>query len=143
MPTAAQVAKIKAVADDARGHPAVRKIAIDKLEALRRSHPHLFHRPASAASASQGATRGRAPAPVKGKARFLDLANWRETANGNVSIVITVRGVEYRVVLFQHKQTPTWGWLIIDTDDGEETFSGRYPTRDEAHMDAWEALCAL
>lgn len=47
---AAQIAKIKAVADDVRGHPAIRRVAQDKLEA-RRSHPHLFQSLARARAA--------------------------------------------------------------------------------------------
>lgn len=49
----------------------------------------------------------------------MDPSNWTATANGNASIFLTLRGVELRVVLFDHKKTSTWGWLIIELDDGD------------------------
>jgi hypothetical protein len=63
----------------------------------------------------------------------MDISRWRETANGNLLIVIVVRGVGYRVVLFKHKKTPTFGALRINTDTDESTFMrGWHPTREEA-----------
>ena len=112
---AAQIAKIKAVADDVRGHPAIRRVAQDKLEA-RRSHPHLFQSSARARAADGlEPLCGRRGAELE----FMDPSNWTATANGNASIFLTLRGVELRVVLFDHKKTSTWGWLIIELDDGD------------------------
>jgi hypothetical protein len=34
----------------------------------------------------------------------MDAPQWRETANGNLSILLIVKGAEYRVVLFKHKK---------------------------------------
>jgi hypothetical protein len=91
----------------------------------------------------------RTPAPpkpltAKDRARFMDVRNWRETSNGNPSILLMVKGAEYRVVLFKHKKTPTFGALRINTDTDESTFMrGWRPTREEARLGAWRELAAL
>ena len=107
MPIVAQIAKIKALAEDARA-TLIRKVALDKLAALRRSHPHPFQRPARKAKPCPAHA-----SPAKRRARFMDIDNWGPTAGGNVSIVVTVKGIEFRVVIFQYKQTPMWGWMLM------------------------------
>lgn len=86
------------------------------------------------------------PAPSdKDRARFLDINRWRQTANGNLSTLVAMaRGQGCRIVLFQHKKTPTFGRLRIDLETDEEVFSKvRYATRDAALEGAWRDLCAI
>jgi hypothetical protein len=147
------IRKIALVAGDERGDPHVREIAWSKLEAFRRSHPHLFviETPEdSAAPWSDVADVEEKPAaPTKGpvnklKARFMDHMSWSDTAKGNPSIEVTRKGVAYKVVLFEYKRSPEVGFLIIDEDTGEQTFSPvRFKTYVEARAGSWEALCAL
>jgi hypothetical protein len=141
-----------------RANPRMREIALDKLAAFRISHPHLFLEvEKSAGSWSDVADVGgdddaswkaaEAARLAKTRTRFMDMDNWRESGAGNPTIGnVAMKGVEYRVVLFRHKKTPTFGYLIIevDADEDAETFSNvRYATQNEAHRAAWEALCAL
>lgn len=150
MPTVDLILKIARLAGDERGDPRIREIAHAKLANLKAAYPHLFvletpTEPApwsDVADVADGAPPS--PPPTKGKARFMDIRNWDVTAAGNATITVTVRGVGFKVVLFKHKRTPTWGYLLIDTDTDVETFSNvRYPTEVGAHEAAWEALEAL
>jgi hypothetical protein len=154
MPTRELVLKIARLAGDERGDAATRAIAFAKLEALRAEHPHLFVLEESPPTAEDAAPWSdvadvaddapQAPPPTKGKARFMDIRNWKATAAGNPTITATVRGVEFRVVLFKYKRSPAYGFLIINTDTDKETFSERrYPTEVAAHEGAWDALSAI
>jgi hypothetical protein len=102
--------------------------------------------PASSPTSPPRPSPGPAPTPfsAREKAIFLDLDQWDETANGNPTIVMRARGRRMRVVLFKHKQTPTFGYLITDIAAEAKTFSNvRYPNRAGALLGAWEALCAI
>jgi hypothetical protein len=154
------IRKIALVAGDERGHPRIREIAFGKLAAFKISHTHLFVLPMSEDDPEgeddappwsdvadvEGVRGPPPPAPLtaKDRARFMDAQNWRETTNGNVSILIMVNDIEYRVVLFKHKKTPTFGALRIDTDTDQTTFMhGWWLTREEARLGAWQELAAL
>jgi hypothetical protein len=134
------VRKIALLASDERAHLRIREIAFEKLAAFKLSHPHLFvlatPKPALRQAQDEGendaswsdvadvpgARTEPAPLSARDRARFMDAQNWRETSNGNVSILITVKEVEYRVVLFKHKKTPTFGALRINTKTDQTTF---------------------
>ena len=70
----------------------------------------------------------------------MDLSNWKPTANGNPSISISLRGWQRRVVIFKHRETLLWRWLIMVEDGYEEFSQDSWPTEAEAQMDAWDAL---
>lgn len=152
MPTHELLIKIAKLAGDERGNPMVRQIALDKLAAFQQTHPHLFWiegegDPLPWTDVATDADAPEPPAPpisANDKARFMNVAKWMRTANGNLSIVIAVKGVDYRVVLFKYKKTPMFGWLRIDVDIDAQVFSQmKYATHDEARIGAWEALCAI
>lgn len=140
-----RLAKIKALADDERGHPEVRQRAREKLEAVRKSHPDLFSE----------APKWRDVPPVDPRVHgmrrdpayeyyvFTDLSLWDETKSGHKAHSVFHNGVNYRIVLFPHKKTPTWGWMRMDSRFGNAVFSGRFATVGEAHGDAWANLMAL
>jgi hypothetical protein len=112
--------KIAILAGDERGEPMVRAVAFDKLEAYRLSHPHPFVLP------QEG------PKTMRRPGRML------------VTLRAPARRLPYRVVVFKHKKTPTFGALRINTMTDASTFiHGWWPTRDEALLGAWQALRAL
>jgi hypothetical protein len=155
------IMEIAALAGDERAHPAVRQVAFNKLAAFQETHPHLFWMPGQdeprepepgppmwtdVPYASDVASAASAPPPPSGPpAWFTDLSGWDTTTKGNPTIVITESGKpDYRIVLFAHKRSPTFGWLRINTSPDIEVFSQtRYATRDEALRASLETLCAI
>lgn len=138
----ARIAKIKALAEDARGDPATRARAQEKLTVLRTLHPHLFEAEKPKFHNVQQDPR------VHGMRRdqayeyyiFTDLSLWGETKAGNKVHHAYHKGIIYRIVLFQHHKTPTWGWMRINDTQGGTVFSQRFGTMEEAHADAWANL---
>jgi hypothetical protein len=46
------------------------------------------------------------------QARFFDINRWRKTAKGDLSMEIEdVRGDEWRIVIYQRKKSPSYGWM--------------------------------
>ncbi len=150
--TPQKIAAIRALADDARGDPATRAIAQNKLEQYRISHPELFEQ-----WKPQRETRTKNPYAQYShknpgtqnsedfeRFRFMDLSMWGRTVAGNPTAMATRGGLAYRIILFEHKKTPTWGWLRIETQSGDETFSRvKFATMQEAHRDAWNSLSRI
>jgi hypothetical protein len=123
--------KVKAVADDPRGDPATRAAAIARLAKLKPPTPFNQRNP------------GLQPSFDYERYTFMDLSNWSRTANGNRSHVVTHKGKTYRIVLFEYKQVPDYGWLRIGVGDPARDFSGRFHSLGEAHRDAWTSLMKL
>jgi hypothetical protein len=153
MPTRELILKIARLAGDERGDAATRAIAYAKLADLKAAHPHLFvietpednDAPWSEVADVEDAPPTPAGGPVdKRKARFMDHSSWSDTAKGNPCIEVTRKGVAYKVVLFEYKKSPMIGFLLINEDTDEQTFSNaRYKTYGEARLGAWEALCSI
>jgi hypothetical protein len=134
-----KLAKIRALADDPRGDPATRAIA---QAALKRYAEEVNARPKP--DAPQFVDRrhpGMKTSPEYDRYRFLDLGSWRKTVNGNPTFSITIKGKVWKVVLFQHKKTLTYGWMRVNVITEETEFSGRkFSTMAEAHQDIWKIL---
>jgi hypothetical protein len=74
---------------------------------------------------------------------FMDLGAWKKSAKGNPVFNIVRGGIPYRIVIFRHKKTPTWGWMRVNTLDDKVEFSHHFATMGEAHSAAWRMLTAL
>ena len=138
--------KIQRLADDARGHPEIRQRAKEKLAATRLSHPHLFAQPKPAfhdVPPPDPRVPGMKTSALYERQKFLDLGQWGRTKADNLIQTVYRGGIVYRVVLFQHKKTPTWGWMLINEFRDTTEFSGRFRTLGEAHADAWAHVSAL
>jgi hypothetical protein len=137
------IQKIKRLADDARGDPATRARAKEKLEAYRGSHPHLFETPKAGKPPREPRVHGLRTDPVYDYYVFTDLGQWDKTKNGNLTYLIYHKGINYRIILFKHKRTDTYGWLRVDTFNDKTEFSGRFGTIGEAQGDAWATLMTI
>ena len=71
---------------------------------------------------------------------FTDLGRWGRTKSGNLVFNIYHQGINYKIVLFKHKRTDTYGWMRVDTFNDKTEFSGRFTTIGEAQGDAWASL---
>ena len=148
MSTAEIIKKIRAVADDKRGDPRTRAVAQAKLEAYKLSHPHLFATTAPWDDIPEDHPPPRNPqdpgikvSEEYAKFRYMDLGNWGQSSKGNPMHLINHKGRAYRVVLFSHKKTPTFGFLIVDVQRDATTFSDLfYKTISEAHRGAWDLI---
>jgi hypothetical protein len=134
--TPAKLEKIRALANDVRGDAATRAIALAALKRYAAPEPAVHDIPPLRNQPHPGMRRS----PDYEKYVFMDLGQWKTSANGNLTYVITRGGRTYRIVLFKHKKTPTWGWLKIHIDTDQTEFSGRFQTMGAAHRDAWEHL---
>lgn len=134
------IQKIKRLADDARGDPATRARAQEKLAAYRGSHPHLFEEPKPRKPPPDPLVRGMRTDPVYDYYVFTDLGRWGCTKSGNLVFNIYHQGINYKIVLFKHKRTDTYGWMRVDTFNDKTEFSGRFTTIGEAQGDAWANL---
>jgi hypothetical protein len=137
-----KLAKIRALANDVRGDPATRAIAKAALKRYASSdaaipEQELWNNARNPPNPRMQNT------PEYNRFRFMDLSNWRTTANGNPTHLIVHKGKSYRVVLFKHKKRPTHGWMRIDTITDATEFSGAFKTVEEAHADAWKSLLAI
>jgi hypothetical protein len=135
-----KLAKIRALANDPRGDPATRSIAQAALK--RYAETDRNEKPSASPYRNPPNPRMRT-SPEYDKYRFMDLGNWRTTANGNPTHLIVHKGKSYRVVLFKHKKRPTHGWMRIDVITEATEFSGAFKTVEEAHADAWKSLMAI
>jgi hypothetical protein len=133
-----RISKIQALADDERGHPEVRQRAKEWLRAHHvKPPPPKFHdvKPTPV-------VHGMRRDPTYEYYVFTDLSLWDRTKSGNRTYVVAHKGINYRIVLFQHKKSPTWGWMRA-TDGAEPVFSGRFSTITEAQADSWADLMAI
>jgi hypothetical protein len=146
------IAKIRKVAEDLRGEPAIRKVARLKLESFQKTHPHLFEPPKPWAPPPRSPqpkspqNSGMRPSPQWQAYVYFDMSRWKETSSGNLSAVASANGVAYRMILFRYKTTGEWGWIRFTVGEGPESklFSpNRYATREEAHKDSWAHLQSL
>lgn len=137
--TPEKLAKIRALAEDARGDPAIRAVAQAVLKRYAQPEP----KPAfeDVPPFVDPRVEGMRTSAEYDRWRFMDLGSWKRTVNGNPTHVITVKNRTWRIVLFKHKKTPTWGWMKIDTiRGGDPEFSGKFTTMAAAHGDAWKTL---
>jgi hypothetical protein len=124
--------KIRAVAADERGDPRTRAIAQQMLRALEPA-PKL----------KPDVVEGLKQPPHYIRRNYMDFGLWRKTEAGNPSYLVAHGGRAYKIVLFPHKKTPTWGWARFI--DGEEpSFSKtRYASVEEAQLAAWNSLMSI
>lgn len=130
--------KIRRLAEDHRGDPATRAIAQAALKRYA-EEPSFQEAPRYRDVRHPG---------VKTSAefdrfKFMDLGSWKKSASGNPVYSIARNGVPYKIVLFRHKKSPTFGWMRINTFNDETEFSGRFLTIGEAHEAAWKMLMGL
>jgi hypothetical protein len=138
--TPERLAKIRAIAMDLRGNPAVREVALEMLRRYETVEEPTFH---DVKDEPQNPTNPRMhPSDEYERHMFMSLHNWGKSANGNFVHSFTHKNRAYRVVLFKHKKTPTFGWLRADIARGTEVWSGRFRDMQEAHRDAWTNLMA-
>jgi hypothetical protein len=137
--TPAKLEKIRALADDVRGDPAIREVARRVLQ----RYAHVEPQPQPRPSFRDSRAPGMKTSPEYDRYKFMDLAQWRKTQNGNLSHTILHNRVLWQIILFQYKKTPTWGWLRIDTTADTSEFSGKFATLAQAHEDAWANLMSL
>jgi hypothetical protein len=136
-----QLAKIRALAADERGDPATRAVA---QAALKRYASYTDPHTQTSKNPYQFVDQrhpGMKTSAEYDRYRFLDLGSWRLTTAGNPTFSIAINGKMWRVVLFKHKKTPTYGWMRIDMFSEETEFSSRrFKTMAEAHQDIWKIL---
>ena len=147
MSTPDLIAKIKAVADDRRGDPNTRAAAQRKLDAFRKTDPHLFEvRKPDPPPPSPPPRNPQAPgmqrAPEWQMRTYLDLSLWKKSAAGNLTTLVATRAGAHRMTLFQYK-TKEWGWIMAPVGRTEKVFGRRYKTQSEAHRASWEHLTSL
>ena len=134
--------KIRRLAEDHRGDPATRAVAMDVLK----RYGGDIHRPASSATRPQPASPlhpGMRQSPEYQQFRFMDIGSWRRSAAGNPIFSIAIKGRQYRIVIFPHKKSPTYGWLRTDTYGGRRSSRPEVCHHGTAHGDAWRMLQAL
>jgi hypothetical protein len=136
--TPQRLAKIRALATDMRGDPATRMVALEILRRYEKVEEPAFY---DVKDEPQNPANPRMRnSDEYERYRFMSLRDWRRSAAGNPVHVFTLKGRPYRVTLFKHKKTPTWGWLRVDLRTDEEIWSGRFSTIEEAHKAAWTSL---
>jgi hypothetical protein len=132
-----KIEKIRAMAQDTRGDPATRAIAQQILERYQEQEPVKT-------PPRNQRHPGLRPTFEHQRYRFMDLEQWKVTANGNRTILVGPYGPSYRVTLFKHKKTPTYGWLVLDVLTEETIFSkSKYATLGEAHRGSWDHLMSM
>ena len=133
-----KLAKIRALAADKRGDPATRQVAI---EILKRYEAFVDDEPTWTPPPKNPSGPGNTFDYEK--QAFMSLRDWKRSTAGNFVHTCTFKGRAYRVVIFKHKKTPTYGWLRVDIMRDEEVWSGRFRDIQEAHQDAWKNLQSL
>jgi hypothetical protein len=134
----ARLAKIRALASDPRGDPAIRAIA---QSTLKRFGAPEKEEPRAAKPWRDPRHPGVKTSAEYDRFRFMDLGSWRQTENGNPTFTISLKGHSWRVVLFKHKKRPTYGWMLTDAIyDKPPEFSHPFETMAEAHEDVWRTL---
>jgi hypothetical protein len=140
--TPAKLEKIRRLAEDIRGDPATRMIAREIL-ARYQTEPSFSDVEPEPEPKNPPNPRMRNSDEYE-RHMFMSLSNWgRVKATGNFVHTATHKGRGYRIVLFKHKRTPTYGWLRVDAARNQEVWSGRFNSLPEAHKDAWECLMKI
>jgi hypothetical protein len=132
--------KIRRLAEDVRGDPATRAIAQAALKRYAQPQPKPKFRDVPPRPETVPGVR---PSADYNQYTYLNLGLWRKSTSGNPTRVIDHRGRTYRVVIFKHKKTPTWGWMRADVDTEDTVFSSRFTSMAEAHRDSWSSLMSL
>jgi hypothetical protein len=139
--TPQRLAKIRALASDTRGDPATRMIALEILRRYEKTEEPTFHDIPDEPQNPPNPRMRNSDQYVQ--YTFMSLRNWGKSANGNFVHSFTYKNRAYRVVLFKHKKTPTYGWLRVGITSGVEEWSGRFSTIEEAHKDAWTKMMTV
>src|SRR5580692_1937341 len=138
--------KIRRLAEDIRGDPATRMIAKKILE---RYQPEPTFHDVDAEIKKHFHGDPRNPPGMRNSDEyehhiFMSLSNWgRSKTSNNLVHSFTHKGRGYRVVLFAHKRSPTYGWLRVDVARNAEVWSGKFSSLGEAHADAWDNLMRM
>jgi hypothetical protein len=140
--TPQKLAKIRALAEDTRGDPAIRAVALQILRRYEKVEEPTFHDVKDDPYRNPPNPRMQNSEDYE-RYVFMNLHAWRRSAAGNPVHNLTWKRRAYRVTLFKHKKTPTWGWLRVNMNTDEEVWSGRFSTIEEAHKAAWTSLMML
>jgi hypothetical protein len=133
--------KIRRLAEDLRGDPATRMIAKKILE---RYQPEPTFEDVPEFKPQNPPNPRMQNSDAYEQHRFMSLHNWgRSKTSNNLVHSFTHKGRAYRVVLFAHKKSPTYGWLRVDVARGAEVWSGRFNSMPEAHANAWKDLMTI
>ncbi len=129
--TPARRAKIKALAEDARGNQATRAIAQRVLE----RYPEPPEPP------RQQRVSGIERSPEYLQFIFMDLNRWKRAGKSNLFHITSYKGRVYKFVIFK-STTDHWGWKrrIVDDDSIAASMAIGFETCAEAHRDAWKTL---
>jgi hypothetical protein len=139
--TPEKLAKIQRLAEDPRGDPATRAIAQAALK--RYAPPPRFKDVQEEGPRRNFQHPGLKTSAQYDRYRFMDRATWKVTTNQNPTILVSHKGEPYRIVLFAHKKTPTFGWMRVHMLTDVTEFSGKFKTLAEAHEAAWISLTRL
>jgi hypothetical protein len=141
--TPEKLEKIRRLANDVRGDPATRAIAHGVLKRYDReqSKPEFRDVP----SYDNRVHPGMRESTDYIRRRFFDLGTWGRTKSGdNPAITVVQNGRTYLIVLFEHRRTPTWGWMRKDVlTDFTEFSANKFQTMAEAHDAAWTSLMSM
>jgi hypothetical protein len=138
--TPAKLDKIRRMAADLRGDPATRTIAIEMLRRWEEQHPPSFTDVEEPEEDKPQNPPGMRNSEDYERHVFMSLHNWGRSQNGNLVHTFTYKKRAYRVVLFAHKKTQTYGWLRVDVARSEEVWSSKFSSMPAAHTDAWTCL---
>jgi hypothetical protein len=137
--TPEKLEKIRRLANDVRGDPATRAIAQAALKRYAQGEPEPQFR--DIPKYEDRVHPGMRQSPDYIHRRFADLGTWDRTkSGGNPTTMVIHAGRAYRIVLFKHRKSPTYGWMRIDTVTDETEFSGKFQTMAEARDAAWTSL---
>lgn len=150
--TPQKIAAIRALAEDERGEPNTRRIAQEKLAQYFRDNPKSPNpNPKPEVNPEYNSWYKNPPNPRTqpredySKWRFMDMDQWKVSVSGKqFTIVYKAGSINYRVTLFPHRKTPTFGWVrnpIGSTN--QSVFSEKFDTLAEAQRDAWQTLQRL
>ena len=132
--------KIRRLALDTRGDPAVRAIAV----AAYRRYAGKDPEPDEPKSQWKDTRHeGVKTSAEYDQFRFLNLGLWKKSAKGNPYHTIVWKKKLYHFTIFHHKKTPTYGWVRNEVNTENTVFSGRFSTLAAAHADAWQCLKSL
>lgn len=133
--TPEKLTKIRALANDARGDPATRAVAQEILK--RYAKPSLEKRFKEFKTRLDPRVHGLRRDPTYEYHLYCDLSQWDKTKAGNYTYLLYRNGISYRIVLFKHRRSDTYGWMRVNMSEDDTEFSGRFDTIGEAQRDAW------
>lgn len=141
--TPEKLEKIRALANDLRGDPATRMIAL-KILARYAAEP-TFHDIGDDELEPPKNPPGMKNSDEYEQHVFMSMHNWGRSQNGNLVHSFTHKGKAYRVTLFAYKKSPTYGWVRTELTrtNSEVWCSNKFRDLGEAHRDAWASLTRL